>query len=220
VTGFIETPRFPDEIAFWNSGGRGFLTTVVETWGGQEFRNSPWTTARGVYTWTTNSAEALRSAHDTSPYAMAAMRNLYRVTRARLYAFRFKDFSDYQDDGGGVLGTTGLAVAATTAYQMYKNYAISPLSYQQIVQKPVGSTIKVYNNGVLQTLTTDYTLDATTGIVTFTSQPTIGHALTWTGQFDVPVRFDMDMPDLGRESSGAYFNWNSLRLVEVRNPNG
>src|SRR6185437_4222487 len=91
VTGFIETPRFPDEIAFWNSGGRGFLTTVVETWGGQEFRNSPWTTARGVYTWTTNSAEALRSAHDTSPYAMAAMRNLYRVTRARLYAFRFKD---------------------------------------------------------------------------------------------------------------------------------
>jgi uncharacterized protein (TIGR02217 family) len=217
VTGFIESPRFPDEIAAWATGGKGFLTTVVQTWGGDEFRNSPWTYGLGLWTWSTNSQEALRSTNPNSAYWFGNMRNLYRIARGRLYAFRFRDYTDYQDEGQGVLGTTGLAVAATLAYQMFKNYAGTPNSYQQIIQKPIGTSIKVYNNGVLQTLTTDYAIDATTGIVTFVSQPTVGHPLAWTGQFDTPARFDFDTPDLGIDSSGAAFNWNALRVVEVRN---
>jgi uncharacterized protein (TIGR02217 family) len=217
VSGFIESPRFPDEAAAWASGGRGKLTTIVQTWGGDEYRNSPWTYGLGLWTWSTNSQEVLRSTSMANPFWFGNMRNLFKIAEARLYPFRFRDITDYMDEGQGVLGKTGLAVAATLAYQMFKNYLGSPNSYQQIIQKPIGSTIKVYNNGVLQTLTTDYTIDATTGIVTFVSQPTIGHTLTWTGAFDVPARFDFDMPDLGIDASGAYFNWNSLRIVEVRN---
>lgn len=210
---FLESPRFPDEIAAWAIGGRGFSTTVVETYGGIEYRNAAWSQARGA--WEIRN-EALRSNNPVSPYSMQALRTLYRCAFGQLYAFRFKDYQDYQDENGGVLGTTGLAVAATLSYQMFKNYVLSPLSYQQMVQKPVAGTVKVYIQGVLQV--SGYTLDTTTGIVTFGSQPTVGNTLTWTGQFDVPVRFASDVPTMGLEMTGALWEWEMLKLVEVRNP--
>lgn len=211
---FIETPRFPDALAFWMEGGRGFKTTKVETFGGNEYRNSPWRYGKGA--WQVK-GEALRSQHPGSSEYFIPLRNLMMACRMELSAFRFKDFRDFQDETYGVLGTTGVAVAATLAYQMFKNYSVSPGSYQQIIQKPVASTIKVYVNGVLKTLTTDYTIDGTTGMITFVSQPTVGQAITWTGEFDIPVRLDMDIPMLGPDSTGAMIDLSELRLKEVRN---
>jgi len=40
-------------------------------------------------------------------------------------------------------------------------------------------------------VTTHYTISAT-GLVTFVSPPPNDHALTWSGEFDIPVRFDVD----------------------------
>jgi len=211
---FIETPRFPDEIAAWLVGGRGFLTIVTETGGGNEYRNSPWEMARGVW----DVSAALRTIPDGSAFAMKTLYQYFLVARSQLYGFRLKAPYDNTDDGGGVLGATGLAVAATVAYQMFKNITVSPITYQQIVQKPVGSSIKIYDNGSLRTLTTHYTIDATTGIVTFASQPTVGHALTWTGGYDIPVRFGGDLPQIGREATGALASWQGLKLVEIRLP--
>ena len=54
--------------------------------------------------------------------------------------------------------------------------------------------------------------------MTFVSQPTVGHALTWTGEFDTPVRFDGDDPQIGLDSSGALYDWPNLQIVELRNP--
>jgi hypothetical protein len=34
----------------------------------------------------------------------------------------------------------------------------------------------------------------------------------------VPVRFAEDLPRFGLDSTGAYFNWQSLRVIEIRNP--
>lgn len=213
---FLETPRFPDEIAAWAVGGRGFMTTVVETYGGNEYRNAAWSQARGKWEVL---QDAVRMGNPSSPRSMQALRTLFRVCAGQLYGFRFKDYQDYQDEAGGVLGTTGLAVGSTLAYQMFKDYVLSPLSYQQIIQKPVASTIAVYNNGVLQTTPGQYSLDSTTGIVTFVSQPTVGHTLTWTGEFDVPVRFATDDPRLGLEpQTGAVWEWQQLTLIEIRNP--
>lgn len=46
--------------------------------------------------------------------------------------------------------------------------------------------LKIYRNGV--EITSDWTVNAKTGVVTFTVAPTAG-TLTWTGEFDIPVRF-------------------------------
>lgn len=211
---FLETPRFPDGIAAWLIGGRGFMTTIVETFGGNEYRNSAWDQARGEW----NIDEAMRVIQDTSPHAMKLLSNMFFVARGAFHGFRLKAPLDNTDDGGGVLGVTGLGVAATTVYQMYKNYFISPLAYQQLVGKPVGLTIKVYVDSVLKTLGTDYAIDQTTGLITFASQPTIGATLTWTGSYDIPVRFGGDMPAIGRDPTGALLSWQGLKLIEIRNP--
>lgn len=212
---FFETPRFPDDLACWLSGGRGFNTMVVDTFGGDEYRDGAWAMARGVW----DVSEALRTIPDGGTYSIKPLVKMLLVARGRLHGFRVKAPYDNSDDSSGVLGLTGVGVASTLAYQMYKNYTISPIPvYQQIVQKPVATGLKIYKNGVLQTLTTHYTINAATGIVTFVSQPTIGQTLTWTGNYDVPVRFGGDLPDVGRISGGALAGWHGLKLVEIRNP--
>lgn len=37
--------------------------------------------------------------------------------------------------------------------------------------------------------TTAFTVDNRTGVVTFTNAPVAGHTITWSGEFDTPVRF-------------------------------
>ena len=45
---------------------------------------------------------------------------------------------------------------------------------------------------VLQARPGDYSFDTSTGKITFTVAPVTGDVVTWTGEFDVPVRFDTD----------------------------
>lgn len=40
--------------------------------------------------------------------------------------------------------------------------------------------------------TTGYTVDNTTGKITFTVAPLTGHTITWSGEFDTPMRFMMN----------------------------
>jgi uncharacterized protein (TIGR02217 family) len=222
--GFLESPRFPDEIAAWLQGGRGSLTIVTETYGGYEYRNSPWRYPRGRW----NIGAALRTA--AAAGVSLSMQDLYDFALnciGQLNGFRLFAPLDQSDAGHGVLGTTGLAVSATTAYQMYKNVTSGNNSVQLKVLKPVATAdtrnnvaipaMKIYNNGVLQTVTTDYTINAATGVVTFTSQPTVGHTLTWVGYYDIPVRFNKDFPDIGLDDSGALYAWDSVELIELKN---
>jgi uncharacterized protein (TIGR02217 family) len=201
VSGFIETPRFPDWIAFWSRGGRTFKTTVTETFGGNEYRNASWAQAKGVWTWDNEDAAAF-SQNPLATYAYTGLRNMFASALGQLYAFRFKDFRDYKDDGNGIF-----VMLTATTFQMYKHYAVSPLSYNQIIQKPVVGTVVVSGgSGAI--------VDYTTGIVSVTS----GTPSSWTGEYDVPVRFASDVPQVGPDSTGAQINWGSLSLVEVRNP--
>lgn len=55
----------------------------------------------------------------------------------------------------------------------------------------------IYVNGVLKTVTTDYTISAL-GVVTFTSAPGNGLPLTWTGSYYFPCRFDDDTADFSQ----------------------
>jgi uncharacterized protein (TIGR02217 family) len=199
VTTFVETPRFPDRLSYWMGGGRGFNTSIVETAGGNEFRNAIWQGAKGE--WTIR-GEALSTVVANSQNYFLPLRNLFLTCMWRLYAFRMKDFRDFQDDGGGVF-----VLLTATTFQMYKSYTVSPNNYLQIIQKPVVGTV-VVTGGVSPSV------DYTTGIVTVAS----GTPTSWTGQFDVPVRFDSDIPLIGPDTSGAMYDWQSLRLKEVRNP--
>ena len=47
--------------------------------------------------------------------------------------------------------------------------------------------------------------------------PQIADALTWTGEFDIPVRFDVDWLQIGLDPGGL-INWSAVNLIELRNP--
>lgn len=60
-----------------------------------------------------------------------------------------------------------------------------------VVTGTPGPAPSIFDNGVLKTAGTDYTISQT-GVVTFTSAPASGHALTWTGTFYFRCRFKDD----------------------------
>mgnify|MGYP001614376919 FL=1 len=88
----------------------------------------------------------------------------------------------------------GTGNGTTTQFQLVARYqnAGGP-GYAERVQN-LSSTPSVYDNGVLQTLLTDYTT-GTTGIISFVVPPVSGHALTWTGTFSYRCRFMDDSID-------------------------
>lgn len=196
MTSFIETPRFPDFIAFWARGGQGWKTTVTTTYGGDEYRNQPWAQSRGEW----EISDAFASWNPASSYSIVTVRNFHLTVRGMLYAFRFKDYNDYKDEGIGTF-----TMIDSTHFQVSKTYAISPLSYVRPIVKPISPI--VVTGGTVSSI------DYTTGIVTMTS----GTPTSWTGEFDCPVRFDTDLPQIGRDPSGALNDWQSLKLIEVKN---
>jgi uncharacterized protein (TIGR02217 family) len=121
------------------------------------------------------------------------VRNAYRATRRGLHSFKFKDWSDYQV-ADEPLGTGD---GATTVFPLYKSYEFGSETFSRRIYQPV-SPIVIKKNAVV--MGSGYSVDYTTGIVTFSPAPLGGmspDALTWTGDFDVPVRFDGPLTSTG-----------------------
>jgi uncharacterized protein (TIGR02217 family) len=172
---FLETPRFPDDIAFWAQGGARYNTIVTTSTSGREKRNGLWQYSLGM--WSIQNVS--RTVAVPQAYNIAQIRNFFRAMKGQLFGFRFRDWTDYQDDGAGFLGSafTGYSTVpvaggnGTASYQMYKLYSETPFYDYRVVQKPYnGGGISIYRNGALVTPGTgagQYSLDTTTGIVTF-----------------------------------------------------
>ncbi len=213
MTTFIETPRFPDNIAFWAQGGAGYATSVVLINSGFEQRNVNWAQSRARW----DIANTLRSMSDVQ-----ATIAFFRSMKGRAYGFRFKDFNDYQDNGNGGF----VAGASSLLLQSVKNYAAGALSEARVISKPVVGTYAMYHLGVLMTVGSSagqYTIDTTTGIATLGSgtSDTTPANYSWTGEFDVPCRFDTDDMKGMREgdSSGSpsgLYRWEPIPIVEIR----
>jgi uncharacterized protein (TIGR02217 family) len=71
----------------------------------------------------------------------------------------------------------------------------------------------VYVNDVL--VTTGYTVNYDTGVITFSSPVTNGHTVKVRGEFDVPVRFDSDKLELTLEAFELE-TMDSIPLVEIK----
>ena len=180
------TYRLPPGIEEGAQGGPEFATVIQESVSGQEQRIKVWAKCRARYD---IGYSVLESDDPVGNYQ--AILQLFYGHGGQFRAFRFKDWSDYQ----AINQNFGIGDGVDTTYQLYKTYDPSlillntpgSITYtREIYLLATAPTIKV--NGVL---TTDYTISAT-GLVTFTSAPANGHALTWTGEFDIPVRFDTD----------------------------
>jgi uncharacterized protein (TIGR02217 family) len=160
---FIESPRFPDEMAYWASGGADYNTTVIQLNSGFEQRNQNWNQSRATYDITSG----LQT--QTSQYAISDTIAFFRSMKGRAFGFRFKDFQDYKITVLNGTLDSGIGTGFPT-YQLYKTYTTGTMYDKKSIKKPVVGTIKVYRNATLipiGILPSNISIDYTNGIVTF-----------------------------------------------------
>lgn len=94
--------------------------------------------------------------------------------------------------------TAGIVGDGTTlTYQMRKDYTVGGATHSRTIKKPQSGTILVAVDAVAQTEGVDFTVDYSTGIVSFAGAPgasgsPTGVSVTWGGAFYVPVAFAGD----------------------------
>ena len=208
---FIESPRFPASISYHSSGGPVWKTQVVQTTSGREQRIQTWQDA--LRHW-----DAMAGVRTDAQ--LDELHAWFLVTAGMANGFRFKDWKDYtaaSANGVGIINATGLG-NGTSSGQLYKRYAVGSNSYVRKIVKPVSGTVTVFKNGSPMTLgvgSNQFLLDSTTGIVTFYgTSPSSSDTLSWTGEFDVPARFDTDSFSASYEELNA--SSVSLPIVEIR----
>lgn len=200
---FFESPKFPDNIGFSAIGGPGFSTNVIVLVSGYESRNANWTHTRYSY----DLALPARSQSEVD-----TINAFFRTAQGKAHGFRLKDWADYS---ASAAPATSLGNSPNLQFQMYKRYTSGAQTNDRKISKPVNGTVSVYVATVLQV--SGYSIDYATGIITFSSPP--GGAVTWTGEFDVPVRFDIDQLRwrvIDRDSDGLLYQVESLPIVEIR----
>ena len=107
----------------------------------------------------------------------------------------------------------GIGDGEATTFQLVKTYGGAFAPYVRPIVKPVAGSVRVAVDGV--ELEDGFSVDVTTGVVTFETPPGPGDAVTAGFLFDVPVRFDTDYleVDLSAFAAGAF---PKIPLVEIR----
>lgn len=185
---FLETPRFPGCPSFGFVSQPDYLTSVVRVRSGREQRNRYW--ARPLYRYQVTVGPRMED-------EIQALLEFWHAVGGMECGFRFKDWADFKSCRVGqeptALDQPLIAVAGSpAAYQLTKRYTAGVRTQERPIYKPVQGTILLADNGTTKTETTDYVVDYATGLVSLNFTP-VG-ALTWGGEFDVPVRFDSEFP--------------------------
>ena len=160
--------RFPDNISRGARGGPERRAQVVELASGDEERNASWANSRRRY----DVAYGIRRADD-----LASVVAFFEARNGRLYGFRYKDWADYKSSlPSQVITPTdqqiGTGTGSLKTFQLVKRYTSGAQTWVRSIAKPVAATVRVVLGTVEQM--TGWTLDGTTGVVTFTTAPGIG----------------------------------------------
>lgn len=210
--------RFPEEIGQGSSGGPVFRTEVTKLDSGHEGRASMWSTARHRY----DVSYGIRSMED-----LAAVKEFFLARAGSLNSFRYKDWADFTTNPTNpshtsTFGTRDQSCYPTvgdgslTAFQLAKKYDNGGVVYLRSLTLPVQGTVSVWQNSTLKTEGSHYSIDYTTGELTMVTAPTAGHAMEWSGEFDVKIRFEDDTAGLAAVIDGYDLgNIRSIPLIEV-----
>ena len=144
----------------------------------------------------------------------------FRCQRGKAIGFRVKDHKDYTATMEALVVGDGLR----TVVQLGKGYSSGAASdtYYRAITKPVGidrplgntyDSVQLYQNGVL--MDAGYGIDYTTGVVTLALPLASGVVLSWSGEFDVPMRFDIDYLPLSLHSFGVGQSHQPIPVVEL-----
>jgi uncharacterized protein (TIGR02217 family) len=177
--------RLPGALEQGAQGGPMYNTSVVTTQSGFEQRNANWQFPR--YKWNL-----------TIPYGdqdlFDDLVSFFHARSGRLVGFRFHDPADYTAVAEPIWHDTVNGV-----WRLAKTYTSGSVALVRRITKPINGTVTFTGGG---------TLNYSTGIIAGNSGG------TWTGQFDVPVRFDTDQFNLTMEQIDV--GSASIDIIELR----
>jgi uncharacterized protein (TIGR02217 family) len=140
---------------------------------------------------------------------MQAVLAFFEERRGRLHGFLWRDGIDHSSGGAVPLPgdqAIGTGDGVKTGFQLLKRYGAAFDPYFRPIRKPVEGSVRVAVAGVERT--SGWTVDVTTGVVSFSVAPAVGAAVSAGFLFDVPVRFDTDRLDI---------EWSSFDGAEAPN---
>jgi uncharacterized protein (TIGR02217 family) len=172
--------RLLDKVAYGSTFGGEFNTRVIRLKSGHERRNANWSLPLHRYS-------ILYQALQPDDHAL--VRNAHYACLGSAIGFRFKDWIDYTATDESVGSGTGVE----QQLQLIKTYNFGVYNLERNIYKPVEGTVTIKVNGSPITEDSTNFIDYDTGILTITA--TAGHTITWSGEFDVPVRFENDRLD-------------------------
>lgn len=203
---FIEARLNDDLVIYDTIGGPRQLTTIVRLPNGQVIQRPRWSGLLGR--WEIGERRVTKA-------ELSELHTFWHVMKVNGSSFRFKDWGDFEGVDEGI----GIGDGSLKTFQLVKTYTVGAASVQRTIHKPVADTVKPYIDSVLQP--SGFSVDTTTGIVTFTTAPGIGEVVSADFEFDVPVFFPSDTFNAQFEvvdkASGEQFHYlSSLPVEEVR----
>lgn len=205
--------RFPLRAAFGASGGPERRTDIVSLGSGHEERNSPWALSRRRY----NAGSGVRSLDD-----IHLVTEFFEARQGRLHGFRWKDRVDFSSaTSSGAVScqdqVLGTGDDVTNTFQVSKSYPSGEAVYLRSIVKPVEGSVRVSVDAVELESGAAFTVDYTSGLVTFLTGnvPALGAIIQCGFEFDVPVRFDSDFLEINLAAFDAG-DIPSIPLVEIR----
>ncbi len=221
---------FPTDISYRSSGGPAWKTSISENDNGTEVAISKWSTPRCAF----NAVKAVQKQAQLVDLIAFA-----RITEGAAHSFRYKDWHDYTSTADGLVALDsigdsdgralyaiddedqplGTGDASTTIFQMQKRYAYTTgtltLEKFRPITKPAEGSVLVAVDGAAQTEGIDYTVDYSTGLVTFTSAPLVDEVLTCGFEFHVPCRFGEEFDAQGIPAEIVAFNHTDVSSVPI-----
>jgi uncharacterized protein (TIGR02217 family) len=213
--------RFPLDISYGSVGGPGWHSNIITTDSGIDEVVQRWSRPRR--TWDVR--YGIRSYA-----AMQSVRNFYVANGGPANSWRFRDPADYSTNASATSDfyqnsasvppastdvLLGTGDAAATTFQLRKGYTTGAFTVYVPINKPTSGSTVVSLNDVTQG--SGWTVNLTTGIVTFTSAPGAGVNVKAGCEFDVEARFGQELDQMlpiqaDSFSSGAIA---SIPIIEV-----
>lgn len=210
IVSFIEDALFPTDISDGSEGGPNYNTGVSQVESGYERRRIRWLYPK--HDW--DVAYGVRDADQ-----LERLLRFFHAMRGKGHGFRYRDPLDHKSCGYNATPTATdqliyVAAGGETAVQLVKNYTEYSQTLVRLIRKPVADTVLVAKNGTPLTPTTDFSVAASTGMVSFSTPLVDGDEITAGYEFHVPCRFAVDKLRIRLESD--LIGDTSVPVVEIR----
>ncbi|KRD71453.1 DUF2460 domain-containing protein [Lysobacter sp. Root96] len=187
--------RMPTCVAYGFTGGPEYSTLVVPLDNGREQRNRQWLYPKHRY-----SAQFLNFSRTNQQLVL----DIFHAMAGQLHCCRFKDYNDFE----AVDEPLAPSIGTVDPVQLIKTYAFGTEASTRLIQAPLAGAV-IKRNGIA----VSGTLDLTTGLFT-PDAPWVSGTFTWSGEFDVWVRFASDYNAFQIGNLDAHTA--DIELIEVR----